>query len=319
MAKHLVPFIPMFGSLENVSGNSAECGHKGIVKICASCHNNKDILHGITKFNARRGNLYRLKLQARLLAGNDGDDIGGSSDDEEAHLDATTLPCLVALRYPIWRVTQRRDKLYTRLESFGKKGKGRQQIDLHAVRIESAETLAFPNMMYLPLQIAHFAFDYLHNELGLRKIEERDRKVDDINSIRLKYIASNPSTGTHIQTHGGIALESDITAGVVRVRARPYANDTWFGKNPQDAVMMVPGLDRWKGMPEDFDIGNPEHEKLILYAKVVLFFRIRFKSTRTGYDKVHNLCLIEELLELKIQGQGGCREAGISMVLFGII
>ena len=112
MAKHLVPFIPMFGSLENVSGNSAECGHKGIVKICVSCHNNKNILHEITKFNARRGNLHRLKLQARLLAGNDGDDTSGSSDDEEAHMDATTLPCLVALRYPIWQVTQRRDKLY---------------------------------------------------------------------------------------------------------------------------------------------------------------------------------------------------------------
>jgi hypothetical protein len=309
----------MFGSLENVSGNSAECGHKGIVKICASCHDNKDILHGITKFNARRGNLHRLKLQARLLAGNDGDDIGGSSDDEEAHMDATTLPCLVALRYPIWQVAQRRDKLYTRLDSFGKKGNGRQHIDLNVVRIESAETLAFPNMKYLSLQIAHFAFDYLHNELGLRKIEERFRTVEDIDSIRLEYIASNPSTGTHIDTHGGIALESDITAGVVRVRARPYANDSWYGKNPQDAVMMVPGLDRWKGMPEDFDIGNPEHEKLILYAKVVLFFRIRFKSPRTGYDEVHNLCLIEELLELKIQGQGGCREAGISMVLFFII
>ncbi len=33
--------------------------------------------------------------------------------------------------------------------------------------------------------------------------------------------------------------------------------------------MMVPGLDVWKGVPEDFDIRNPEHEKLILYAKVV--------------------------------------------------
>jgi hypothetical protein len=53
MAKHLLPFIPMFGSLENVPGNSAECGHKGIVKICAGCHNNKDILHETTKFNAK--------------------------------------------------------------------------------------------------------------------------------------------------------------------------------------------------------------------------------------------------------------------------
>ena len=90
----------MFGSLENVSGNSAECGHKGIVKICASSYNNKDILHGITKFNARRGNLHRLKLQARLLAGNDGDDIGDSSsdDDEEAHMDVTTFPCIVAVK-----------------------------------------------------------------------------------------------------------------------------------------------------------------------------------------------------------------------------
>jgi hypothetical protein len=113
---------------------------------------------------------------------------------------------------------------------------------------------------FLSLQIAHFAFAYLRDKLGLQKIEERYRTVEDIGSIRLEYIASNPSTGTHIETHGGIALESDITAGVVRVRPRPYANDTWYGKNSQDAVMMVPGLDVWKGMPEDFDIGNPEHE-----------------------------------------------------------
>lgn len=322
MAKHLLPFIAMFGSLENVSGNSPECGHKGIVKVCASCHNNKDVAQGITKYNVRKGNLHRLKVHARFLAGKDGDDISDSSDDEkEAHMDATTLPCTVALKYPLWKSTLRRGKMHMRFEVFGKKGKGLQQINLHTTRMESAETRAFPNVMYLPSQIAHYAYDYLSNELGLRKIAEGDRTVTDIDSIRLEYIASNPFTGAHVETFGAIALESDAMAGIVRIRARPFSNDTWHGKNPQDAVMMIPGLDVWKRGPEDFDTRNPEHVRLISYGKVVLFFRIRFQSPRTGYDKVHNLCLVEELLELKCHGQGGCREAGSfdSRVLYIII
>ena len=307
----------MFGTLENVSGNSPECGHKGIVKICASCHNNKDIAIGITKFNERRGNLNRLKAHARFLAGQDGDEIGDSSDDgDDAHMDATTLPCVVAVKYPLWKSTLRRDKQHTRLEVFGKKGKGLQRINLDTTRIDSAETRAFPNVKYLPSQIAHFAYDYLSDELGLRKLAEGERTTADIDSIRLQYIACDPYTGTHIETFGAIALESDAMSGIVRIRARPFSDDTWHGKNPQDAVMMVPGLDVWKGRPEDFDTRNPEHVKLISYGKVVLFFRIRFQSRWTGYDQVHNLCMVEELLELKCSGQGGCREAGIFDILF---
>ena len=132
----------------------------------------------------------------------------------------------------------------------------------------------------------------------------------------VQYIARDPHTGTHIETFGAIALESDAMSGIVRIRARPFSDDTWHGKNPQDAVMMVPGLDVWKGRPEDFDTRNPEHVKLISYGKVVLFFRIRFQSRWTGYVQVHNLCMVEELLELKCSGQGGCREAGILDILF---
>ena len=58
-------------------------------------------------------------------------------------------------------------------------------------------------------------------------------------------------TDTHIETFGAIALESDAMSGIVCIWARPFSDDTWHGKNPQDAVMMVPGLDVWKGRPED--------------------------------------------------------------------
>ena len=58
-------------------------------------------------------------------------------------------------------------------------------------------------------------------------------------------------------------------------------------------------LDVWDGNPEDFDTRNPDHVDMISYGKVVLFFSIRFVSEDTGYDKVHKLCLVEELLELK--------------------
>ncbi len=298
---HLVPYIVRFGCLENVSGNSPELAHKGIAKVCAACHNNKSIALGITKHNARKGNLQRVRHQARILAGVDGDDIGDSSDDsdENEHSKESTLPCIVAVKYPLLHSTFHPENMHMRCETLGKKQRGLQRINLNTTLIDSLHTRAFPNMKYLPTQIAHYAFDYLHEKLGLPKIAEGRRTIEDLNSIIHTYIASDLRDGTHVQTFGAVAFESDRMAGIVRARARPFSNDRWHGRNPQDAVFMIPGLDVWDGNPEDFDTRNPDHVDMISYGKVVLFFSIRFVSEDTGYDKVHKLCLVEELLELK--------------------
>ena len=109
----------------------------------------------------------------------------------------------------------------------------------------------------MPVQLAHFAFDYLWEELGLPETAEADRTISQLDSIRLDYINAKGKNGAHALTFGGIALESDRMAGIVRIRGRPFRSDQWYRKNSQDAVMMVPGLYGWKGRPEDFDTRNP--------------------------------------------------------------
>jgi hypothetical protein len=305
--KHLIPYIVLFGCLENVSGNSPELAHKGIAKVCATCHNNRDIALGITKYNARKGNLQRVRHQARALAGADGDEIGerSDSDSEDEHSQESTLPCIVAVKYPLFNSTFHPESRHMRCETFGKKQRGLQRINLHTTGIDSLQTRAFPNLKYLPHQIAQYAFDYLHEKLGLPMIAEGRKTIPDLDSIIHRYIAADPRDGTHVQTFGAVAFESDRMAGIVRARARPFSNDKWYEGNPQDAVFMIPGLDVWDGSPEDLDTRNPDHVNMISYGKVVLFFSIRFVSVGTGYDKVHQLCLVEELLELKRHRDAG--------------
>ena len=60
-------------------------------------------------------------------------------------------------------------------------------------------------------------------------------------------------------------------SGIVYIRARPLASDKWYERNPQDAVLLIPGRDEWPGRPEEFDTKNPEHFDKISYGKVVLF------------------------------------------------
>ena len=81
---------------------------------------------------------------------------------------------------------------------------------------------------------------------------------------------------------------------------------------------MIPGLDVWDGSPEDLDPRNSDHVNMISYGKVVLFFSIRFVSVGTGYDKVHQLCLVEELLELKRHRDAGTNSPCVICVM-GII
>ena len=108
-------------------------------------------------------------------------------------------------------------------------------------------------------------------------------------------------------------------AGIVRVRARPFRSDPFHGRNPQDAVMMVPGLDVYQGDPAKFDTGNPEHLDMISYGKVVLFFSVTFKSDETGYSQLHNLCLVEELPEFTWSGAGANIMSFANIILYTII
>ena len=185
---------------------------------------------------------------------------------------------------------------------------GRQSINLNTCRFDQALTrdcVTTGWLEFLPVQLAHYAFDNLCEQLGLQRTPEAARTTQQLDSIRLKYIAQGRNGG-HAQTFGAIAIESDRMKGIVHIRARPFRSDPWYKKNPQDAVFMRP--DEWQGNP-DFDVRNPEHHDQISYGKVVLFFSVTFKSEATGYSQVHNLCLVEELLDFT------WRDAGVAIII----
>lgn len=89
--------------------------------------------------------------------------------------------------------------------------------------------MEFPNLKYLSAQLGHFAYEYLHSSLGLEYLPEEER---DINGV-LDSCLVQDSDATDIFTFGGLAIRSLHHKGTVRVRARPFASDKFFGQNPQ--------------------------------------------------------------------------------------
>jgi hypothetical protein len=286
-----------------VSGNSGELAHKPLLKLAQQSNNRRQVAQGITNHNARRGALLKMDAEERALAGRDDDDDSQKSDSDlgpEDDAEKETYPCVVAVKYPLFESTFDLPALYMRIEATGKRGEGRQSINLNTCRFDQALTRDCLTkwLEFLPVQLAHYAFDNLWEQLGLQRTPEEARTAPQLDSIRQKYIDQGKNGG-HAQTYGGIAIESDRMQGIVHIRARPFLSDQWYGKNPQDAVFMLPD-----DCPEEFDVRNPEHYDQISYGKVVLFFSVNFKSEQTRYSQVHNLCLVEELQDFTWHGAG---------------
>jgi hypothetical protein len=312
--RHMIAPIARWGCIENTSGNSGELAHKALLKLAAQCNNRKQIALGIAKHNARRAALLMMDAEARHLLGREDNDSENSDSDIMRDAEKETYPCCVAVKYPLLELTFDRPASRMRIEAAGRRGEGRQKINLHTCKHDHTLTRECPALAWLPVQLAHFAFDYLWEELGLPETAEAERTIPQLDSIRLDYIDAKGKNGAHALTFGGIALESDRMAGIVRIRGRPFRSDQWYGKNPQDAVMMVPGRDVYQGNPEEFDTRNPEHFDMISYGKVVLFFNVTFKSAATGYSKLHNLCFVEELQEFTWSGAGMITLSTMSLV-----
>ena len=302
--RHMIAPIPRFGCIENVSGNSGELAHKPLLKLAQQSNNRRQIAQGVTNHNARRGALLMMDAEERRLAGRDDDDDSEKSDSDDLgpvdDAEKETYPCVVAAKYPLFEATFDLLALHMLTKATGKRGEGRQSINLNTCRFDQALTRECSSnwLEFLPIQIAHFAFDNLWEQLGLQRTPEEARTTKQLDSIRLNYIAQRKNGG-HAQTFGGIAIESDRMQGIVHIRARPFRSDQWYGKNPQDAVFMRPDE-----CSEDFDVRNPDHYHQISYGKVVRFFSVNFKSEHNDYNQVHNLCLVEELLDFSWRGAG---------------
>ena len=261
MPEHVAAQILLFATTLYTDTNMFEAGHKPNIKDLSGNSNGKDQFITISKFHDRASNLSLLKQAASRhrkfqSRGKESDDSGSSSDDFDDDDDdiltdqLTSRPCEMAAKMPLWDMTSDVKSLRREPFSFGSKGKGRQRIILAACKAgapparpqankgktsESGGKWVYnfadenPDLRYLPVQLGHFAYEYLRSSLGLPDLPEAERNINGV----LERCLVREADGADIITFGGVAIRNLHTKGTVRVRSRPFPSDKFFGRNPQ--------------------------------------------------------------------------------------
>ena len=235
--------------------NVFDAGHKPNVKDLQHSTNRKDQFMCISKYHDRGTNLLQLnqavswrnKHLARLSKGDDGSSSGSDddSDDELAFDDKGSRPCELAVKLPLWDMSFDISALHKQPEALGARGKGLQRLFLAACKQGAAApregrftypwAQQCPELKFLPQQLAHYAYEYLHEKLGLGQVAEKDR---DLNRV-LQTCLEADADKCDIFTFGGLAIRSEHYAGTMRDRARPFASESFHGRNPQVVVSIL--------------------------------------------------------------------------------
>ena len=123
--------------------------------------------------------------------------------------------------------------LHKQQEALGARGKGLQRIVLAAGKPGAAApregrftypwAQQCPELKFLPQQLAHYTYEYLHEKLGLGQVAEKNR---DLNRVLQTCLAADADK-CDIFTFGGLAIRSEHYAGTMRVRARPFASESF--------------------------------------------------------------------------------------------
>lgn len=322
--------------------NVFEAGHKPNVKSLQHKTNRKDQFMSISKFHDRDTNLVQLnqavsrhnKLLAALSKGDDDDDgsssnssSGVDSEDDLTFDDKGSRPCELAAKLPLWDMSFDMSALHKMPEALGARGKGRQRLVLAAFKAGAAPpkegrfmyswAQECPELKFLPQQLAHYAYEYLHEKLGLDYISQAQRDTQSLDHVLQTYLVPDRDK-CDIFTFGGLAIRCAHFAGTVRVRARPFASDAFHGRNPQvfaspcyvllstslslletqDAVLAIPGRPDWNRSASSFDGSNESHREQMWVARVVLFFKCTFRGQGPQDEPIHcTLALVSRLRE----------------------
>ena len=261
---HTASEIMGFGSTAFTDTQVFEAGHKPNVKALANLTNRKDQFHCIASHHDRTSNLSKInqavsrhtKALARRRQEDEEDPCSSDSaaesidgedvDDDLTFDERSSRPCEVCIKLPLWDMSFDLKALHKTAEANGKRGRGLQRIVLAACKPGAATPSAraapsstkrfsyhfsqqLPDLRYLPTQLAHFAYEYLADKLGLQRLPEPQR---DLNHVLKTYLVADQDK-CDIFTFGGLAIRSEHLRGTVRVRARPFPEDQFHGTNPQ--------------------------------------------------------------------------------------
>jgi len=322
-----------------------EAGHKPNVKSLSGISNGKDQFRIVAQFHARSSTLAQLKDATnrhtqRLLRDRSVEDSESSSSDADYAHDEnddlltdehTSRPCEMAAKLPLLEMSYDLRAIHREPFSLGPEGRGLQRLVLAACNPQVAASVRgrdnaaaaakyikyaqqFPSLKFLPIQLGHFAYEYLGRRLGLDVLPEKERDIDGV----LNTYLVRDSDKCDIFTFGGIALRSDAFQGTVRVRARPL--DTFHGTNPQvkackrlvcfpclselcfaqDAVLAIPGRPEWPRSAESFDGTNESHREQMWVCRVALFFRCSFLKPGSNAPIVCELALVNRLRKFTV-------------------
>jgi len=264
---HTASEIMGFGSTAFTDTQVFEAGHKPNVKALANLTNRKDQFYCMASHHDRTSHLSKInqavsrhtKVLARrrqeeeedssLCSSSDSaaESIDGEDVDDDLTFDErSSRPCEVCIKLPLWDMSFDLKALHKTAEANGKRGRGLQRIVLAACKPGAANPSAraapsstkrfsyhfsqqLPDLRYLPTQLAHFAYEYLADKLGLQRLPEPQR---DLNRVLTTCLVADQDK-CDIFTFGGLAIRSEHLRGTVRVRARPFPGDRFHGTNPQ--------------------------------------------------------------------------------------
>ena len=238
----------------------------------------------------------------------DSDDEAENAEDNGGAQDARSRSdemhgCELGPRCPLFFMAVNRSSLHHTAASTGgdSRGviKGKRTFNIWLM---PAEDLAcHPVLGSLSQEMAKFALTYLSKSLNIPPPRDQSGKpsVEELNRILLNHLVER--RGQHVRVWCTLEIESDLCAGVQRIRCNPFKTKKGksYSRNFSQYVAAIPPK-KYTGIPfKHFDAADVEHRKQLWFGRVELFFRCSFQSAAGGRVFDLDLALVSFLYDFK--------------------
>ena len=289
---HTPILIMFFGWIETTSCQSGELAHKILLKALAGNLNNSNIFIQFLKYWERIEQLGRAERENSEAVG-----AGVDSDNEVAHVEERSGTeedrsrseamhgCELGPRCPLHFMALHRSSLHHTAASTGGTSRGvvKGKRTFNLWHLPAADLACHPVMSSLARELSKFAYAYLSRTLNLPSPKDQYGKpsVEELNNVLINHL--HERSGQHIRVWYTLDIESDLCAGVQRVRCNPFKagkdKDKTYGRNFSQYVAVIPPKKYTRISFARFDMADEEHKSLLWYGRVELFFRASFRNS----------------------------------------
>ena len=279
--------ILFFGWIESTSCQSGELAQKILLKSLGENLNNSNYFTQFLGYWERIEQLMRAERENSEAVGVDAD-----SDEEAENAEGTQDPrsrseamhgCELGPRCPLFFMALNRSSLHHTAASTGgdSRGviKGKRTFNIWC--LPPADLACHPVLSSLAQELAKFALTYLSGTLNLPPPRDRGGlpSIEELNLILLNNLVERG--GQHVRVWSTLELESELCAGVQRIRCNPFKakkKDQAYGRNFSQYVAAIPPK-KYTGISfKRFDVADVAHRQKLWFGRVELLFRTSFKS-----------------------------------------